>query len=90
MSKYNRYLFCKRLYNNYLILIKNKDKIISFDEDLKIIELYGIEKIKQEINHLILDGLDIKLYEFRDNSYNYFYKTIILLKIINIIISSKK
>ena len=90
MSKYNRYLFCKKLYNNYLILIKDKDKIISFDEDLKIVELYGIETIKQEINHLILDGLDIKLYEFRDNSYNYFYKTIILLKIINVIIDSKK
>ena len=90
MSKYKRFIFCKRLYNNYLILIKNKDKIISFDEDLKIVELYGIETIKQEINHLILDGLDIKLYEFRDNSYNYFYKTIILLKIINVIIDSKK
>ena len=68
MSKYKRFIFCKRLYNNYLILIKNKDKIISFDEDLKIIELYGIETIKKNINYLILDGLDIKLYEFRDNS----------------------
>ena len=70
MSKYNRYLFCKKLYNCYLILIIDKDKIISFDEDLKIIELYGIETIKQEINYLILDGLNIKLY---NNNKNYFY-----------------
>ena len=86
MSKYNRYLFCKRLYNNYLILIKNKDKIISFDEDLKIIELYGIETIKKNINYLILDGLDIKLYN-NNNNYFYYFKISLIKDIIDYIMT---
>ena len=86
MSKYNRYLFCKRLYNCYLILILDKDKIISFDEDLKIIELYGIETIKQEINYLILDGLNIKLYK-NNNNYFYYFKISLIKDIIDYIMT---
>ena len=86
MSKYKRFIFCKRLYNNYLILIKNKDKIISFDEDLKIIELYGIETIKKNINYLILDGLDIKLYN-NNNNYFYYFKISLIKDIIDYIMT---
>ena len=86
MSKYKRFIFCKRLYNNYLILIKNKDKIISFDEDLKIIELYGIETIKKNINYIILDGLDIKLYN-NNNNYFYYFKISLIKDIIDYIMT---
>ena len=82
MSKYKRFIFCKNLYKDYLILIKKKDKLVSFGEDLDIYNLFGINNI----NYLILDGLDIKLYNVIDNKYNYYYKINLILKILDYII----
>ena len=86
MSKYNRYLFCKRLYNNYLILIVDKDKLISFDRDLEILELYGIEEIKKNINYLIIDNLNITLYK-NNNNYFYYFKICLIKEIIDYILN---
>ena len=53
-----RYLILKRLYPNYLILIKVKDKIKLLGIDKKIVDMFGIDNLKN-VNKLILDNLDI-------------------------------
>ncbi len=90
MSKYNRYIFCKRIYSDYLILIKDKDKVISFDEDLEIINLYGLRNIlNMNINYCILNGLDIELNNNYDNDYFYYFKINLLKEIIDYIYKYK-
>ena len=81
MSKYRWYRFTKELYNDYLVLIRYKDKLVTYDYDLEIYKLFKLDNI----NYLIIDGLDIKLYSNVDNKYNYYYKIIILKEVMNYI-----
>ena len=83
-----RYEVIKKLYPNYLILIRYKDKIKTFKED-KIIYNYINKNInKYHINYIILDKLDIeKTKEYSDNNYiNIYFK----IKIINILKNVKQ
>lgn len=64
MSMKNRYDFTKNLYNNYLILIKKKDKYYSFDKDKRLLEYIGFNNKlyllkKYSINFIVLDDLEI-------------------------------
>ena len=79
-----RYEVIKKLYPNYLILIRYKDKLKTFKED-KIIYNYIN---KNNINYIILDKLDIeKIKEYSDNNYiNIYFK----IKIINILKNVKE
>ena len=78
-----RYLILKRLYPNYLILIKDKDKIKLLDVDKKIVDMFGIDNLKN-VNKLILDNLDIvKKEEYENNKYDIYYLKIRLIDLIN-------
>ena len=72
----------KKLYPNYLILVKVKDKIKFIGVDKLIVDTFGIKKIKN-VNKLLLDNLDIKiLEEYDNNSYEDYYLKIKLIEII--------
>lgn len=72
----------KKLYPNYLILIKDKDKIKFVGIDKLIVDTFGLKKLKN-INKLLLDNLDIKiLEEYDNNSYEDYYLKIKLIGII--------
>ena len=72
----------KKLYPNYLILIKDKDKIKFVGIDKLIIDTFGLKKLKN-VNKLLLDNLDIKiLEEYDNNSYEDYYLKIRLIEII--------
>lgn len=75
----------KKLYPNYLILIKHKDKIKFIGVDKLIVDTFGFKKIRN-VNKLLLDNLDIKLLEEYDNNlYKKYYIKIKLLEIVNIL-----
>ncbi len=75
----------KKLYPNYLILIKHKDKIKFIGIDKLIVDTFGFKKIRN-VNKLLLDNLDIKLLEEYDNNlYKKYYIKIKLLEIVNIL-----
>ena len=72
----------KKLYPNYLILVKVKDKIKFVGIDKLIVDTFGIKKLKN-VNKLLLDNLDIKiLEEYDNNSYEDYYLKIKLIEII--------
>ena len=57
----------RKLYPNYLILVKHKDKIKFVGIDKLIVDIFGLKKIKK-VNKLLLDNLDIKILEEYDNN----------------------
>lgn len=78
-----RYLILKKLYPNYLILIKVKDKIKLLGIDKKIVDVFGIDNLKN-VNKLILDNLDIvKKKEYENNKYDIYYLKIRLMDLLN-------
>lgn len=63
-----RYLFLKRLYPNYVIIILKKDEYITFDIDNKIVKLidYKLDKyleIKMRVELISLLFLVSKIYQ---------------------------
>ena len=77
-----RYRIIKNLYPNYLIFIEVKNKYKLLDIDKKIIDIFGLDIIKN-VNYLKLDNLDrIEKKEYINNNYNIYYlktKLIMLL-----------
>ena len=72
----------KKIYPNYLILVKVKDKIKFVGLDKLMVNTFGI-KVLKNINKLLLDNLDIKLLEeYDNNSYENYYLKIKLIEII--------
>ena len=75
----------RKLYPNYLILIKVKDKIKFVGVDKLIVDTFGLRKLKK-VNKLLLDNLDIKILEEYDNNlYEKYYIKIKLLEIVNML-----
>ena len=75
----------RKLYPNYLILVKQKDKIKFVGIDKLIVDTFGLKKLKN-VNKLLLDNLDIKIIEEYDNNlYEKYYIKIKLLEIVNIL-----
>lgn len=75
MSIYNRYDFIKKLYKNYIIFIKKKDKYYTYKIDKQIINNLNINYYKKldkyKVNYLLINNLDIVLKkEYKTNSYN--------------------
>ena len=80
----------RKLYPNYLILIKVKDKIKFVGVDKLIVDTFGLRKLKK-VNKLLLDNLDIKILEEYDNNlYEKYYIKIKLLEIVNMLIEGIK
>ena len=77
MSKYNRYLFTKRLYKDYLVFILSKNNLITYDIDLEIYNSYKNNIFNLNINYIILDNLDLNIYK-----YSYYVKLNLLKKIL--------
>ena len=84
-----RYLFLKRLYPNYVIIILKKDKYITFDIDNKIFNLLDSSfnnLDKNYINYLIIDNLNIiKISIYINNRYLELEKRVELLSAILIL-----
>ena len=57
----------RKLYPNYLILVKHKDKIKFVGIDKIIVDTFGLKRLKN-VNKLLLDNLDIKILEEYDNN----------------------
>lgn len=79
---YNRYLFAKNIYKDYVILIAKKGKYYSFDKDKRILDyinpkngkiIYILKKFS--INFVVLDDLEILgIGKFKiNNYYKYLY-----------------
>lgn len=72
---YNRYIFTKKIYPKYLVIIRRKNKYFSFGNDLLILKSINFNnKIEilndKKINYLILDNLDIiDIRDYIDNQY---------------------
>ena len=81
-----RYLFLKRLYPNYVIIILKKDEYITFDIDNKIVKLIDYKFNKYNINYLILDNLEIiKIIKYTNNKYLEIKMRVELLSILLIV-----
>ena len=89
MSRYYRYNFLKKYYHDYIIFITNKNKLITYDYDLKIIKLFDYRLLN--INYIILDNIDIiKKIDNNINNYFYYFKIILLIDIIDLINENRK
>ena len=84
-----RYLFLKKLYPNYVVIILKKGKYITFDIDNKIFNLLNNSfnnLDKYNINYLIIDNLEIiKISKYINNRYLEFKKRVELLSAILIL-----
>ena len=86
MSKYNRYCFIKKNYPSYVVFIKNKGNLETFDSDLKIVNLRGFSNFfNLKINYIITDCLVLNIYQEETNNYFYYFKIILLIEIVNFI-----
>lgn len=75
-----RYLVIKKLYKDYVILINNN--YISFDEDRKIINYFGIK----DVNTIYLNNLEIEeKYEYENNKYNELYLKVKIIEILEVL-----
>lgn len=91
----NRYLFFKRLYKDYLLLLIKKDKLLSFNIDNRIISILSSSSnnilevlTTNSINYIIVDNLDIiEIKSFTNNNYNLYKKKAYLITLSNIIIN---
>lgn len=70
----------KKLYPNYLILVKLQDKLKLIGIDKLIADTFGLENV----NKLILDNLDIiNIQKYDNNLYELYYLKIRLIELIN-------
>ena len=70
----------KKLYPNYLILVKSQDKLKLIGIDKLIADTVGLENV----NKLILDNLDIiNIQKYDNNLYELYYLKIRLIELIN-------
>ena len=75
-----KYEVIKKLYPNYLILFKVKDKYKSINIDKDIIDYFKLKNLKY-VNKIILNNLDVEVREDYDNNlYNIYYIKIKLIK----------
>ena len=76
-----RYLIIKKLYKDYVILIKDNN-YISFNEDEIIIHYFGIK----DVNTIYLNNLEIEeKYECENNKYNELYLKVKIIEILEVL-----
>lgn len=78
-----RYLVIKKLYKDYVILIKEKNNnYISFDEDEKIIHYFSIK----DVITIYLNNLEIEeKYEYENNKYNELYLKVKIIEMLEVL-----
>ena len=81
----NRYLFLKRLYPNFIIIMLSKKEYVTFGMDnmmIKFLNMNSRAMMVYYINYLIIDNLEIvKKVEFTDNQYNHIKRKVELVKL---------
>lgn len=88
MSRINRYNFAKMLHSDYVIILVDNNRYVSYNNDLEIIKYIKLKKNfkvfdKYKINYLVLDNLDIiMMKEYDINNYEKYLKLIVLNTII--------
>ena len=79
----SRYIFLKRLYKDYVIIFYKNNYCVYFD-DIVIFRCFKCGSIintlnSLNINYIIVDNLDIKVFCFEVNNYlNYFFKSYLI------------
>ena len=78
-----RYLIIKKLYKDYIILIKDKNNnYISFEEDAKIVKYFGIK----EVNTIYLNNLEIEEINcYKNNKNNKYNELYLKVKLIGLL-----
>ena len=88
MSRINRYKFTKNIYPNYIVLLTRKNKYITFDIDLKLIDYLEVDEDltildKLHINYLVLDDLEIiNIKSYKDNNYDKYCLGLVINKVV--------
>ena len=78
-----RYEIIKKIYPDYLILFKSKDKIKYYGNDKEIIEIFSIDKLNR-VNKIVLNNLEIeRKEEYLNNEYDLYYIKMKLIKFLN-------
>lgn len=81
----NRYLFLKRLYPNFIIIMLSKKEYVTFGMDnmmIKFLNMNSRAMMACHINYLIIDNLEIvKKVELTDNQYNHIKRKVELVKL---------
>ena len=78
-----RYLVIKKLYKDYVILIKDKNNnYITFEEDEKIIHYFGIK----DVNTIYLNNLEMEeIYEYENDKYNELYLKVKIMEMLEVL-----
>ena len=88
MSRINRYKFTKNIYPDYIVLLNKKNKYITFDIDLKLIDYLEVDEDltildKLHINYLVLDDLEIiNIKSYKDNNYDKYCLGLVINKVV--------
>ena len=88
MSRINRYKFTKNIYPNYIVLLTRKNKYITYDIDLKLIDYLEVDEDltildKLHINYLVLDDLEIiNIKSYKDNNYDKYCLGLVINKVV--------
>ena len=73
----NRYIFFKRLFKDYIIVFKIKDKYTSIEIDKLLIPYLN----KNNINYVIInEDNNVEIHTFSVNEYDYYVKKILLYR----------
>lgn len=88
MSRINRYKFTKNIYPDYIVLLTRKNKYITYDIDLKLIDYLEVDEDltildKLHINYLVLDDLEIiNIKSYKDNNYDKYCLGLVINKVV--------
>lgn len=88
MASNTRYIFTKRIYNNYIVLLKCKEGYSSFDIDNKILKYINFKRLsdlnKMQINYIIIENMDIiKHQKYKNNTFEIYKMKVLFTEIID-------